>query len=361
MPDLSGFPGLEVLIGLSFVFFLLSTVCSAVQEALSNALGWRAKTLEDAVGNLLGNPKVRRGVKEWFGRVDRNVDQQAAELHAQAGWPDDMTAEVFAHWRIQGLVRDPASSLRRRSRPSYLPPRALSLAVAETLARHATPAGAAAPNPAAATPWEHTDDVIFAAVQETLARVPLEHPRAVLQKAAVNADGDLERFRAGVETAFNDAMQRASGWYKRKAQIVLAIIAVVVAIGLNVDAGRIASRLYRDDAVRTAVVAKAGAERDSQSAAQAVTAVRQLNLPIGWGAGNVPAHTSGWLGAIAGWLLTIAALSLGAPFWYDLLGRITRKPAAAGATHAPAPRPPSDIDAVRGAKPAPPAEPPPAP
>ena len=35
MPDLTGFPALDVAIGLAFLFFLLSTICSAISEAIA--------------------------------------------------------------------------------------------------------------------------------------------------------------------------------------------------------------------------------------------------------------------------------------------------------------------------------------
>jgi len=328
--DIGGFAAVQVLIGLSFLFFLLSTACSAVQETLAGLFGWRAKTLEDAVGNILGNPKVKRGWKEWFGRVDkRGVKDGAVEqAHVEAGLPADLTSEVFAHWRIGGLVRDPDSSLRRRSRPSYLPPRALSLAVVETLARHAPDAQAQQGDASKPTPWADTDAKILAGAQDALSRLPARQPREILQKAAVNAGDDLERFRGHVETAFDDAMERASGWYKRKAQLVLAIVAVAFAVGLNVDTVRVATHLYNDEAVRTAVVGKVAAADKPQEAADAVSQVDQLQLPVGWGAGNVPSDAKGWLSRIPGWLITIAALSLGAPFWFDLLSRLSRQRAS---------------------------------
>ena len=43
-------------------------------------------------------------------------------------------------------------------------------------------------------------------------------------------------------------------------------------------------------------------------------------LLIGWQAAS---HgVAGWLKALLGWLMTIAAVSLGAPFWFDLLGKV---------------------------------------
>jgi hypothetical protein len=45
------------------------------------------------------------------------------------------------------------------------------------------------------------------------------------------------------------------------------------------------------------------------------------SLPIGWA---TPTRPSNWYGAVAGWFLTALAISLGAPFWFDLLGRVAR-------------------------------------
>jgi hypothetical protein len=313
VPDLSGFPALDVAVGLTLLYFLLSTFCSMVNEGIANVLGWRAKTLEDALRNMLGDPQVKRGWREWLGRIGTQAPAEPGEAV-----PTDLTSELFAHWRITGLVRNPGSTRRRRSRPSYLPPRAFSLAVAETLAQQA-PDAAAGPSP-----WEQADHQILEGVERSLASLPKGQVRQVLHKAAVNAEGSLEQFRAQVERAFDDAMERASGWYKRKVQVVILVLAVLVAIGLNVDSARVATRLWNDEAIRTAVAAKAGGGELPQDAANAVDQVDQLQLPIGWGAGNAPDGVGEVLGAVPGWLVTIAAVGLGAQFWFDLLSRLAR-------------------------------------
>ncbi len=59
VPSLGNLPALEVAIGLAFLFFVLSTACSAVNEGIANLLGWRAKTLEDGVRNLLGDKQAQ--------------------------------------------------------------------------------------------------------------------------------------------------------------------------------------------------------------------------------------------------------------------------------------------------------------
>ena len=110
-------------------------------------------------------------------------------------------------------------------------------------------------------------------------------------------------------------MERASGWYKRKVQLVLLILSVTVAIGLNVDTVRVATSFWNDQALRSAVVAQANTGNKN-----AVETIENLTLPVGWGP-NAPDNV---LAALPGWILTIAALQLGAPFWFDLLSRLAR-------------------------------------
>lgn len=346
MPDVSSFPAAAVAIGLAVLYFLLSTVLSSINETVANILGWRAKTLEDAIRNLVGDPRVKRGWKEWVGRVDKKglkekgaVESKRGEIEVDA----DLTSALFEHWRIQALVRNPDSSLRRRNRPSYLPPRAFSLAVAETLAK-----GAPNSPQQGSTLWQQSDEDILARVNEVLASLPKGQAREVLQKAVANTGGTLEGFRAQVEHAFDDAMERASGWYKRKVQVVLVILATVGALALNVDSVRIANRLWNDAPLRAAVAAKAAGQKDPQTAANAVAKVQQLQLPLGWGAGNAPDGVGETLGRIPGWILTIAALSLGAPFWFDLLSRVAR---LRGSGVPEAPRSLSDVTPTTRRKP----------
>ena len=66
--------------------------------------------------------------------------------------------------------------------------------------------------------------------------------------------------------------------------------------------------------------------------------IRELGLPIGWNLETSDAHlrwpglriwqpnvVSAWVGQIRfhwlGWILTALAISLGAPFWFDLLNK----------------------------------------
>jgi hypothetical protein len=313
--DLGGLEVLDVAIGLVALFFLLSTALSSINEAISSILGWRAKTLEDALANLVGDPKVQKDLKTWAkGGLGLVEAKPAAATGDAPGAP--IVPTLWDHWRMKALVRNPESKLRRRARPSYLPPRAFSLALAETIA-------GGAPDRAGVdtdkSPWQQSDDKILARVIAAADELPDGGLKELVEKAAVNAHQTLDGFRAQIEHLFDDSMERASGWYKRKVQLVLAILATIVVIGLNVDTVHVATRLWNDPALRQSLAAQA-AQPEATDATAVRDEIQALGLPVGWG-DNAPDSV---LDALPGWIIAIAALNLGAPFWFDLLSRLAR-------------------------------------
>jgi hypothetical protein len=351
VPDLTGLPALDVAIGLAFLFFLLSTVCSAANETIASVLGWRAKTLEDAIAKVLDDAELKRTAGQKLGDLMRGAvgrlpkgPSDPAAVEERSKIPEHLTTAVLGHWRIRALVQNPESKRRRRSRPSYLSAKAFSLAVAETLAS----GPASDSDQDKKSPWELADEEIFERANAAIEKLP-EGLRPLLRKAATNASHTLEGFRKHLETAFDEAMERASGWYKRKVQIVIAVIAGVLAVGLNVDTLQVGTGLWKDPALRSAVVAKAGAAQEPDTAATPATdeeqspaaaaakeieQVEELNLPIGWGSDNAPESLSDGIERIPGWAITVAALMLGAPFWFDVLSRFSRL-RGAGAPESP--------------------------
>jgi hypothetical protein len=151
-----------------------------------------------------------------------------------------------------------------------------------------------------------------------------------LESVVADARGDVEKLRSSLENGFDEVMDRASGWYKRKVQIALLVIALVVALLANADTFAVGDRLLRDDALRAAVVAKATARSEAQGDARPsideiagrVDNVKDLGLPLGWSKENRPKEFWRGLWKLLGLLLTVAALSLGAPFWFDLIGKV---------------------------------------
>jgi hypothetical protein len=169
--------------------------------------------------------------------------------------------------------------------------------------------------------------------QIALAKIPNGVKDALLGLTK-GAAKDRDHLRSLVEDWFNGSMERVSGWYKRKAQLVIGVLSLAVTIGANINTIGIGETLAKDNAVRAAVVAQAEKstikEGDKpKEAATAIAEVQQLGIPIGWSkSGSDPAQANfesagGIARTVGGWLLTFIALSLGAPFWFGVLGKLT--------------------------------------
>jgi hypothetical protein len=173
------------------------------------------------------------------------------------------------------------------------------------------------------------------------------------------ADGDLARLRRLIEHWYDEQMSHVTGWYKRWAQWRLFVVGGLLAVVANVSTIAVAQSLYVDQPVRQAVVAQAQAGQLCDSAPDSdlscerrqLGILRDLSLPMGWHLGQAvtdcrtgndgedcgasPGAWLSWAGdslraagvdgvllRLFGWLVTAAAVSFGAPFWFDALSKL---------------------------------------
>jgi hypothetical protein len=172
---------------------------------------------------------------------------------------------------------------------------------------------------------------VFAAIQ-----VLPPDARTKLTAVLAGVADDAASVRKGVEEWFDRQMGAASAWYRKQTRWFLFIAGLGLAVTLNVDAVHAATTLYRDDQARAAVVGLAerasesgclgdGSQPEGTQAQVDLDCVRNsvggaISLPIGWT--DVEAGDSvGWTLRILGWLFVAGAVTLGAPFWFDLLRR----------------------------------------
>jgi hypothetical protein len=293
---------LEVVIGLSFTYWLLSLVCSALREGIESVTKSRATLLA-------------RGIRELL--YDRDGTGLAKTL--------------YEHPLVFGLFRgdyQPGGTGLGTNLPSYVPAANFTTALLDIVARGKDVAAAVAPASAKISIEGLRDSI------QKLGNPPVQ--RALLS-AIDTAQGDLAKAQANVESWYNSAMERVSGWYKRRTQAILMVLAVGVAIGFNVDSLRIARYLYQENTAREVLVASArSAARDSTRGAgdlrELDAEIQKLALPIGWGAQPPASWEEGsgsprdwWIAlgmTLGGWLVTAFAISLGAPFWFDVLSNI---------------------------------------
>jgi hypothetical protein len=178
-------------------------------------------------------------------------------------------------------------------------------------------------------PDGHTKESLLVLIDKTKRDV------GVITNEAAAAMAHVEKLGQNLEQWFNDAMTRVAGWYKRWTQKFQLGFAIVVVLAANADSLMLAKRFTRDSALRQSVVTVADKEVRSGSNAPApnlqnvLAEAEKLKLPLGWATDpqdpyktdQVPQDLSGWVLKFVGLLITIAAVSLGAPFWFDMLTR----------------------------------------
>jgi hypothetical protein len=185
-----------------------------------------------------------------------------------------------------------------------------------------------------ALPSGHTKQSLLALLDKT------KREMALVSEEIRTGDYALEKLRGNLESWFNEAMDRFTGWYKRWTQQVSLGVAIVLVIFANADTLMLANRLARDGGLRAAIVAAADSATQKMAGNfNNVQAARQelldeseeLNLPLGWIESKVngkedpfvferiPNTAGGWAWKALGLLVSVLAVSLGAPFWFDTL------------------------------------------
>ena len=141
---------------------------------------------------------------------------------------------------------------------------------------------------------------------------PAKHVRAGIAALRVKHAGlpaDQAAHAAALEDWFNTSMDRVSGWYKRRLQLITVAVAAVVTLAVNADTLSIVTVLWRSPAERAAIVEAA---RERLMPARTVTAeYPDVNAPVppvtsepsaeDEGTEAAPQAASPVLGQILGW------------------------------------------------------------
>ncbi len=259
-------PIVDVALGMVFFYVTLSLVCSSIQEIIASLLGLRSRNLKKGVRNLIGSE------------------------YAEA---------MYDHPLIKGL-RKP------KKLPSYIKPEIFSTALIDMISRDKTD--------------ENAIDTAAEDVRALIDKIDANNPtRELLISLIDKADPRIEDLRERLAEWFDAAMDRVAGWYKRQVKYFLIGVAAVVTVAVNADSIRMVEQLWQDDALRAAIASAAeqAATNGDLAAVDERTALRAF--PIGY-----PRSFPGIsFRMIVGWLLTMAAISVGAPFWFDLLSKIS--------------------------------------
>jgi hypothetical protein len=152
--------------------------------------------------------------------------------------------------------------------------------------------------------------------------------RRAMQALWVQAAGNEANLAAAVGNWFDSSMERVSGEFKRFAQLLSFLSALVVAVALNVDGMHITQELWQRPVLAQGLPAGGAVQAE---AAQYLAALQSSAL-IGWDSFansdrnifGTKGTAAGFASMLIGWLIVAGAALFGAPFWFDTLQRITQ-------------------------------------
>lgn len=286
---------IQVVIGLVFLLLLLSLLVTTIMELISSMLALRGKNLEKAILNMLANGQKKGELFQAF---------KGNALYKQ-----------LCNYRDSANLRP----------PSYLSSQNFQSILMDIILK-GEDAGK---------------------LTQKIDEIENDELKQVLKQLLNDASYELDTFKEKINGWYNDVMDRAAGWYKRNIQILVTFVGLVVAVIFNADTISVYQRLESNPEELKEIVTMAEAyaqknELDIQTDSTIQQQWNQVNhliqdelqqanspLGLGWHPEDLKnMGPSDWVIKILGWIVTALAVSLGAPFWFDLLKKLVNIKAA---------------------------------
>lgn len=354
---------LDVIIGLVFIYLIYSLLASIIQEIIATNFSFRAKILERAIVRMLEDENKQMAV---FQRLKGYLG-----LFLPISKSSGLSKDFYDHPLIKYLGED-----KWHNKPPYIDRGNFSKVMIDLLrGEQIKPDEDWRPYIESTLGFDHGDEE----------KLTGSNTMAYLRSLWVDARGDVEVFRNELENWFDDMMQHATGWYKQYNQVILLMIGLTLAIIFNVDSIEIAKKLSKDPELRAEIIQQASSfqknhpnleEEYKLKKVQVMSSeidslekkglnndldteytrlkhrrdsledlaydllnneIKNANSALGLGwvdtcetdsscndCGWVPSGENGPFTRFFGWLLTALAISLGAPFWFDLLNKLMK-------------------------------------
>jgi hypothetical protein len=276
---MGNFQALDIGLGLMFIYLVLSLVCTGLNEFVAGIFHRRRRNLLKGLEFIL---------------THRNNS--------------NLVEDFKNHPLIQSLYGN-------NFQASYVPPHIFSTVLLDLLHK-------ADPK----TP-RTMDDIrqVIAPPQTSGQTSPSSVLYETLRVLAHEAENNVAQLKKNIEKWYNEAMVGTSGRYRARTQAIVFAIAAVVAFGTNADTFELTKTLSQDSALRAALVAQTEKLKDD-SADTAIPPLtlddlKKTGLQLGWDPFPTSMKDVSFK-KFMGLLITAIAISLGAPFWFDLLKKV---------------------------------------
>lgn len=291
---------LEIVIGLVFVYLLFSILVTLINEYLASIFRLRAGTMKQI--------------------IERMLNDESGSFELSSKFKD--------HPLIKFL------SKKGKEYPSYLSSEKFSKVVLDIIRTKGNY------NKLGKSSELDGDDSILSDAVAALDSTNTSETIGLIKTFAKEASEDINLFARKLESWFDETAQRSEGWFNRKMKVITFIVSLVIAGAMNVDSIKIFGLLSNNADIRAEIVQSASEYIAKVSIVKSDTTLLAAKdrlqsfykeeirpssnlLGLGWGGEAKFTPLS-----ILGWFITALAISLGAPFWFDVLNKVTKLRAA---------------------------------
>lgn len=234
---------LDVAVGMIFTFLAISLASGIIVEGISSIIKWRANTLLAGIKQLVND-----------------------------GTFTDLAKDLYEHAAIN--ARGPGAAAPQQNKPSYIDANQFANALMDItgISQQIAKAGAGAPPTV-----QDLKNTVDAKVMVSKNPQINELLNGMIDRTLGNPD----RIKLELANWFDLAMDRLSGAYKRRTQLVSFIIAMVLAVTFNVDAVKVGRVLWE----QPTVVDKLKLDNKVPDV-KTVLPILETTLPIGWPRGH---------------------------------------------------------------------------
>ncbi len=326
---MSNFPILDLVVGMLFIFFVLSIICSSAVEIAMGYFKVRSKILT-----------------EWLTTIFSKA------VNTDNG-PKKLGIAILDHCSVTALSAN-------GSAPAYIDAKNFAAALIEKISFDPGD-----PNSVPASLDEIQEKIKASdALSPELKRVLLSYTveaKSTFASITLKIGSETDLFKSKVENWFDSSMDRVGGTLKtRYMRPFTLIVATVVSILMNADSIAIAKYLYNNPEARTQLADAAGSrplidsmnnrlnnaaallpKGDTLTMEQFERAIKERNsiikdanatlegtIPLGWSREEfTPAQGRSviplLIAKVIGLAATVLAIMMGAPFWFDVLGKVS--------------------------------------
>jgi len=335
---MSGFEFLDLVIGLIFIYLIYSIAASTLWEIFVNA------------SHLKGN-MMRKWILANFGDCKDKESGNHLIL-------DHPLITLFHYPIIRGNFstwfrkKDPGKPDKKISKPTYISSKTFTDVLIDIITSDPKNPGAV--------------EINLYTFKEKLKKTEYLPPRikTVFLAYINDASDNFQKVKDKISAWYEEAQDRLIGSYKKNLQMWIFLISAILVGGTNADTFNFVNFLYNNDNAREAIAVRAtqivedsafvgsvaridtaainaASGRDSTAMMQHLdhqikklealySELKQNEIPIGWNRNQLTSWIRNggnecfwYLKKITGLLITILAVALGSPFWFDVLSKLS--------------------------------------